>query len=145
MEKIIKQLAIVGVAGAMTLSLGCDLEVVEDLNQPSTGFAPPSLDGKIGVTTITSGTGDAANTGSTTITFSSSTYSEVGDGVNTGNDSGTYTYTKTGPNTATAVMNSVDSDSITASLTFTSPTSGSFSAVQTIGTHGTQDGSFIFN
>ena len=150
MEKIIKQLAFVGVAAAMTLTLGCDIDdLIDDSKddvEESVGFAPSSLDGKIAVNNIFTGTGDFATTGNSTITFSSNTYIIVGDGVNTGNDSGTYTYTKTGANMATLVGNSsVDGDSNTVTLSFTSPTSGSYSAVKTSGDPGTQTGTFIIN
>ena len=130
----------------MALSFGCGIEdLIDDLRSElnsDTDFAPTSLAGKTFQGTVNSGTGGLLNTGSFTITFTGTSFSLVDSA---GNDSGTYTYTKTGANLATAVLNSVDGDSTTATITFPSPTSGSYSAVKTTGAPGTQTGTFIMN
>ena len=138
MEKIIKQLAVLGVAGAMALNLGCDLDV-EDPHHLA-GFAPDSVDGKTGTATVTGGTGDAAATGSFTITFTSPAYSLTDTGGTMGDDTGTYTYTRQGPNTGLIQKTSIDGDAGNITVIFTSPTTATYSYVSTAGDAATQTG-----
>ena len=136
MEKIIKQLSVLGVAGAMALTLGCDLDV-EDPHHLA-GNAPDSIDGKSANSSIITGDGDLNATGNFTVTYSAPNYTLTGA---MGDDTGTYNYTRQGPNTALIVYNSNDGEVVTATSIFTSPTAGTYSAVQ-ITPPGTQNGTF---
>ena len=134
MEKIIKQLAVLGVAGAMTLNLGCDLEV-EDAD-----FAPSSLAERIifftGTATESDGTTNAEEG---TATFSASTL------VLTNSDGSpetlNYIYTKTSHNSGSLTWTSPsEPGALIIQMSFTSPTSGSYTGADTEGS--TEVGTF---
>ena len=142
MKKIIKQLAVLGVAGAMALNLGCG---GTELDKGSSGFAPDSIDGKIGTITPTASSGGLAALGNSTITFSASTYTEVGDAIPL-NDTGSYIYTKDAPGMANIVLTSTTHSTVgTVILTFTSYTAGTYAYTLSSGGTGSQSGTFTLN
>ncbi len=107
-------------------------------------FAPSSGDGAALHCTVTYGTGYLASTGESVL-FShpdNGEFSLLGD-ENINNGYGTYTWTKTGTNTATVLFNDVVSGiSIYYYVTFTSRDGGTFSA-NAAGV-GTQGGTFVW-
>ena len=154
MVKTIKQFTIILFAAAMALSFGCGIEgLIDDLRNElkddiggSVDFAPDSIDGVTLHGTFTSGTGDFASSAGWTLSIDSGIFVlvEVADGTTTG----PYTYTKTGPNTATWVLtfaaDAFNTDgTVTILTTFTSATTGTYISTGSGGITGTQSGSFF--
>ena len=143
MEKIIKQFTYIILGGAMALNIGCG---GAELDKGSSGFAPDSIDGKIATITVVTSDGDLnVLPGSSTITFSGSTYTEVGAAIPL-NDTGTYVYTKDAPGMANIVLTSSTHSTVgTVILTFTSYTTGTYAYTLSSGGTGSQSGTFTIN
>ena len=146
MAQIIRQLSLIIAVGVISLSLGCGIDdFIDDLKdefEDDADFAPTSLAGRTLNHTISGGSGDAASSGSFTISYYGTTYNLTDTGGTMANETGTYTYTRTGPNTAVLQIISNDGDAGTHTFTFTSATTGSYSYVSTAGDSATQTGSF---
>ena len=134
MEKIIRQFTYIILGGAMALNLGCDLDV-EDAD-----FAPSSLDERIffftGTATESDGTTNAEEG---TATFSASTL------VLTNSDGSpetlNYIYTKTSHHSGSLTWTyPSEPGALIIQMSFTSPTSGSYTGVDTEGS--TEVGTF---
>ena len=102
--------------------------------------APASLSGRTFDGTVTSGNGILANTGTFRISFAATTYAIVGDGVNTANSNGTYTYTAVG-----AVGTAITLDNLSGAgefaFTYNTVNTGTYAASVVAG--GSQAGTFI--
>ena len=136
MEKIIKEFNIILLAAAMALSFGCDVDdsdVVEDTLAQS----PGNLHGYTFVGNIQSGTGDFEEEEDFKIHFrNSDTYDVVsGSGY-----SGNYSYTKTGPSSATVILTKNDGFTEVISLRFTSRLQCNYVRMISTGGAGTQTG-----
>lgn len=121
---------------------GCGSESSIDSN--ASAPAPSSLADKSYRLTINSGTGSYADTGVAVVVFSNSadTYKVLGDGVNSVNSSGSYTYTASG---SQGSVNIVDTAISTSNfiLTYTSPTTGTYHATSEFDPNSNQTGSFL--
>lgn len=124
--------------------VGCSSDGGGDTTPTSTVTAPTSVEGKVYVATITSGTGVYATTGKYTLSFSNTQpiYFAVGDGITVASSSGTYTYTASG-NSGTA--NFVDSLLGVGTLTFTFTTATSGTSLSTVASdpNSTQTTTFV--
>lgn len=128
---------------ALLLSFGCgDGENITtgSSDPPPAISAPASLAGRTLDATISAGSGAFATTGTFRISFTASTYAIMGDGVNTANSNGTYTYTAVGAvGTANITDNLLGNGNF--AFTYTSASAGTYSANATVG--GTQAGTFV--
>ena len=106
--------------------------------------APSSLAGKSYRLTIKSGLGLYATSGTSTVVFSNTadTYKVLGDGVNSFNSSGSYTYSTSGSEGNAAMVDSYISNG-NFILTFTSPTTGIYQASTEFDPNSSQAGSFV--
>jgi hypothetical protein len=106
--------------------------------------APNSLAGKSYRMTINTGAGVFATVGTSTVAFSNTadTYKVLGDGVNSFNSSGSYTYTTSGSQGNAAMVDSSISNG-NFILTFTSSTTGTYQATAEFDLNSNQTGSFI--
>jgi hypothetical protein len=122
---------------------GCGDDSINNSSN-SSAPAPSSLAGKSYRLTINTGTGGFATTGTSTVAFSNTedTYKVLGDGVNSFNSSGAYTYTANGSQGNVAV---VDSAILNGSfiLTYTSSTTGTYQALAEFDPDANQTASFI--
>jgi len=102
--------------------------------------APASLDGRTFDCTVKSGNGLYATTGTFRISFTAASYAILGDGVNTANSIGTYTYLAVG-----AVGTMINDDALLGIsnifYTYTSASAGTYSANAAVG--GPQAGTFV--
>lgn len=121
----------------MLLLSGCDSD-----SDPS-NLAPESISGKTYSITISAGTGGFSSTGTTTIAVSDTddTYEITGDGVNTGNSSGTFEYAAVGNSAAITVQDSGFGEG-TFSLAFTGVGTGTYSATIVADPDSSQSGVF---
>jgi hypothetical protein len=111
----------------------------------SESFAPKSIGGKKYQVVITGGSGEMTDTGNATISFAmNGSYVVTGDGVNTSNDLGTYTYNKTGKNTGAFTLNSTLLKGYQESniFEFVDKKSGTYKAKTLTGDPGDQAGNF---
>ena len=123
------------------LSVGCGGGGGSDNSSGSSVSAPSSIAGKTYRGTISSGSGNFASTGTFTVTFGSATYSITGDGANTINSNGTYTYSPVGSlGTATASDSAIGL--LVMAFTYNSSNSGNYAASASPG-FGSQTGSFV--
>jgi len=136
------------VLGLMLLMCVVGLAACGDDDDDEDNLAPDSVAGKTYQVTVTSGTGVFSSTGTATLAFASDgTYTITGDGVNVGNDTGTYTYARTDADNATIVLTStgnVPGVQLNYVFVFTSETAGTFSGTITTppSAAGTQTGTF---
>jgi hypothetical protein len=108
-------------------------------------LAPKSIGGKKYQVVITGGSGEMTDTGNATISFAmNGSYVVTGDGVNTSNDLGTYTYDKTGKNTGAFTLNSTLLKGYQESniFEFVNKKSGTYTARALTGDPGNQAGNF---
>jgi len=108
-------------------------------------LAPDSMGGITYQVTVTSGTEPFfATSGTATLAFNADgTYATTGDGVNTGDDNGTYTQTKLSSDSVEVVLNSAtipEFQAATYIFTYTSDNAGAFTA--TLPSGDTQSGTF---
>lgn len=95
---------------------------------------------------VNSGSAPFAETGTYTLTTdgaaaaTTGNYTVTGDGTAIGDSTGTYTYNRTGTNTATLVLQDSSLGTVNSLLTFDTPNSGSVSSTDS--TTGTQNGTF---
>jgi hypothetical protein len=115
-----------------------------DSNSNSSVPAPSSLAGKSYKMTIDNGSAPFASAGISMVVFSNTamTYKVLGDGVNTFNSSGSYTYTTIGSQSNAAIVDSAISNG-NFTLTFISSTTGTFQATAELAANSNQTGSFI--
>ncbi|WP_293761671.1 hypothetical protein [uncultured Paraglaciecola sp.] len=115
-----------------------------DSNSNSSVPAPSSLAGKSYKMTIDNGSAPFASAGISMVVFSNTamTYKVLGDGVNTFNSSGSYTYTTIGSQGNAAIVDSAISNG-NFTLTFISSTTGTFQATAELAANSNQTGSFI--
>jgi hypothetical protein len=113
-------------------------------NSNSRVSAPSSLAGKSYRMTVNTGAGLFATAGTSMVAFSNTanTYKVLGDGVNSINSSGSYTYTASGSQGNAAIVNSSISNG-NFILTFTSSNTGTFQATVQSDPNSNQTGSFI--
>jgi len=105
-------------------------------------LAPASVAGRTAVVIITSGTGLFASTGGYRLVLTATGYQIVPVTSTVLPSSGTYTWSKTGANSATTVIvNAQTGVAATQSIVFSSPTVGTFSTSSIVGA---QSGSFIW-
>jgi hypothetical protein len=120
---------------------GCD---DSNSNSNSSVPAPSSLAGKSYKMTIDNGSAPFASAGISMVVFSNTAmnYKVLGDGVNTFNSSGSYTYTTNGnQGNAAIVDNAISNGNFI--LTFTSSTTGTYQATAEFDANSNQTGSFI--
>jgi len=105
--------------------------------------APGTLAGKTYRVTVESGSGVFASTGTFTVGFLSAQpiYTTQGDGVNTGDSFGFYTYSSSGASGTVKVEDSVVQNAIY-SVTFNSAISGTYVVTATAGVNSRQSGTF---
>ncbi len=105
--------------------------------------APSDLTGKVYKMTISSGSGFFATQGTYTLIISNTQniYTVQGDGVNVADSAGTYTYTATGNQGLTAIVDSVLGSGAFA-FTFNTATSGSFQVTAASDPNSKQSGTF---
>jgi hypothetical protein len=115
-----------------------------DSNSNSSVPAPSSLAGKSYKMTIDNGSAPFASAGISMVVFSNTamTYKVLGDGVNTFNSSGSYTYTTNGSQGNAAIVDNAISNG-NFILTFTSSTTGTYQATAEFDANSNQTGSFI--
>jgi len=120
---------------------GCD---DSNSNSNSSVPAPSSLAGKSYKMTIDNGSAPFASAGISMVVFSNTAmnYKVLGDGVNTFNSSGSYTYTTIGSQSNAAIVDSAISNG-NFTLTFISSTTGTFQATAELAANSNQTGSFI--
>ena len=106
---------------------GCGSDNNHDSIVSSSIEAPSSISGKAIKGTITSGAGVLASSGRSTFVASDTTYKVLGDGKNTVNSSGTYLYIAK-DNTATITFEDSVAGKGTYHFTFTSKSSGNYTA-----------------
>ena len=113
-------------------------------NSNSSAPAPNSIAGKSYRITINSGTGLFASSGTTMVAFSSTgdTYKALGDGANSFNSSGSFTYTTDGNQGNVAIVDSALSNGRFI-LTYTSSTTGNYQALAESNPNSAQTGSFV--
>jgi hypothetical protein len=106
--------------------------------------APSSLAGKSYKMSIDNGSAPFASVGTSMVVFSNTakTYKVLGDGVNTFNSSGSYTYTTIGSQGNAAIVDNAISNG-NFILTFTSSTAGTYQATAEFDANSNQTGSFI--
>ena len=104
-------------------------------------MAPASLAGQTYESTISSGSTPLAQRGTYRVSFTASTYSVQGDGVNTSNSAGTYSSYRANGAVGTADLLDNRTGAITSTLTFTSASAGTFD-LRTPGT-AFQTGTFV--
>jgi hypothetical protein len=105
------------------------------------GNAPSTIAGQSAVAVISSGSGPFANIGGYRITFGTSTYSISPLSWTVNPSAGTYTYAKTGPNTAAlSITDSSIGSAIVQNLVFSSPSTASYSIS---GFGGSQTGTIV--
>jgi len=115
-------------------------------NNGGTTNAPASLAGKTMTQTITSGTAPFTSVGTSVIQLGGTLGDTTGNFISTGsggvtNSTGTFSFVMTSGSTATLVLQDSVLGQVTESLTFQTPTSGTFASSRSGG--GTQAGSFI--
>ena len=149
MAQIIRQLSLIIAVGVISLSLGCGIDdFIADLKdelEDGEEFAPTSLAGRTLNHTISGGSGDAASSGSFTISYYGTTYNLTDTGGTMANETGTYTYTKRANDEAKIVMVGGPDplqNTYEIVLSFTSHTSGSYRSSQMNGDSATQTGTF---
>ena len=136
MEKIIKQLSVLGVAGAMALNLGCDLD---EANPTGPNFAPLSLDGKVVIFTgIETDSDNGISVEGATANFAASTVAVLY--VDGGTETLGYNYQPSGTTGSINVTEPDGSGTFTLLLIFTSPTRGNYTINDTGG--GSEHGVF---
>lgn len=111
----------------------------------SNSLAPDSIGGKKYQVVITGGSGEMTNTGNATIMFSKDgSYVITGDGVNTDDDIGTYTYNITGENTGAITLSSriITGYQESNIFEFAKKNSGTYTAKTLTGDPGNQAGNF---
>jgi hypothetical protein len=120
---------------------GCD---DSNSNSNSSVPAPNSLAGKSYKMTIDNGSAPFASAGISMVVFSNTAmnYKVLGDGVNTFNSSGSYTYTTNGSQGNAAIVDNAISNG-NFILTFTSSTTGTYQATAEFDANSNQTGSFI--
>jgi hypothetical protein len=120
---------------------GCD---DSNSNSNSSVPAPSSLAGKSYKMTIDNGSAPFASAGISMVVFSDTAmnYKVLGDGVNTFNSSGSYTYTTNGSQGNAAIVDNAISNG-NFILTFTSSTTGTYQATAEFDANSNQTGSFI--
>jgi hypothetical protein len=120
---------------------GCD---DSNSNSNSSVPAPSSLAGKSYKMTIDNGSAPFASAGISMVVFSNTAmnYKVLGDGVNTFNSSGSYTYTTNGSQGNAAIVDNAISNG-NFILTFTSLTTGTYQATAEFDANSNQTGSFI--
>jgi hypothetical protein len=124
---------------AMLLSFSCGGDGNSGSSAPPVS-APPSLENRTLDCVVTSGSGGFATTGTFRVSFTASTYAILGDGVNTANSNGTYTYTQVGDvGTATFIDSVIGAGNF--AFTYTSASAGTYSVNATAG--GAQAGTFV--
>ena len=123
---------------------GCGDSEINNSDSNARVPAPSSLAGKSYRLTINSGLGLYATSGTSTVVFSNTadTYKVLGDGVNSFNSSGSYTYTTSGSEGNAAMVDSYISNG-NFILTFTSPTTGIYQATTEFDPKSSQAGSFV--
>ena len=102
--------------------------------------APASLSGRTIDARVTSGSGLLASQGTFRASFAAATYAIQGDGVNTINSNGSYTYAAVG-SVGTANFNDTQVGSGVFAFTYTSATGGTYSL--NIPGGGSQAGTFV--
>ena len=117
-------------------------------NKKDNNVAPAGFGGRTAQVTVNDGNGTFANTGTYTLVTdgganaTSGSYNITGDGAAIGDSSGTWTYNRTGTNTASLVLEDSAQGTTTDDLTFDTRTSGS---VSSSAAGGGQSGSFSTN
>ena len=112
----------------------------------SANIAPAGFGARNMAVAVNDGSAPFSNTGTYTLTTdgaagdTSGNYTITGDGATIGDSSGTYTYNRTGTNTATLFLTDSSLGDVTAELNFDSSTSGS--VVSSDSTGGFQTGTF---
>ena len=106
--------------------------------------APTSIAGKTVDISVNSGSGGFATTGTATMVISDTVnqYSIFGDGVNVANSAGTYTYSSFA-NVGTISFDDASLGKGAFFLTFTSESSGTYTASIEISSSASQSGSFV--
>lgn len=105
-------------------------------------FAPANVSGRTALVIITSGTGAFATAGGYRLVLTGTGYQVVPLTATVLPSSGSYTYSKTGANSAAvSIVNGQTGISAIQSIAFSSPTNGIFSTSSVVGT---QTGSFIW-
>ena len=123
MKKIIKQLAVLGVAGAMALNLGCDLEDVENPQ----AFAPASIEGKtISISGIGTDKDGVNSVEGGTITFTSPTAFSFQDAIDESTETGSYEYSRTSGSSGIIKFTPPSDPPFDIMLTFATPKSGTY-------------------
>ena len=107
---------------------------------PAAINAPSSLSGRTIDARVSSGSGLLASRGTFRVSFASSSYAIQGDGSNTVNSSGSYSYSAVGA-VGTANFNDTRSGSGVFAFTYTSATGGTYSV--NISSGGAQAGTFV--
>jgi hypothetical protein len=141
--KSVKLLTIFLVVIFSATGCGDDSDSDGNISNPEVS-APSSFAGKSYRLTINTGVGFFATTGTSTVAFSNTvnTYKALGDGVNSFNSSGSYTYTTSGSQGNAVVVDSSFSNG-NFILTFTSSTTGTYQATSQSDPNSNQTGSFI--
>jgi hypothetical protein len=139
-----KKMKILNIFAAILLSLvivGCSSS---DSTPAPSVTAPTSISGQTIKGTITSGSGGFATTGTSDFVTSNTTnqYTLNGDGVNVANSAGTFSYSSSGNKGTMAVDDSAFGKG-NYFLTFTSNTSGTFTANMEQNPSASQTGSFV--
>ncbi len=112
----------------------------------SSNIAPVGFGGRTASVAVNDGSTPFSNTGTYTLVTdgasgdTSGSYTITGDGANIGDSTGTYTYNRTGTNTATLVLEDSSLGTVTSELTFDAGNSGSL--VTSDSTGGFQTGTF---
>jgi hypothetical protein len=139
-----KKMKILNIFTAILISLvlvGCGSS--DSTPAPSVS-APASISGKTLKVTISSGSGGFATTGTADFVISNTTnqYTLNGDGVNVANSAGTFSYSSSGNKGTLAVDDSAFGNG-NYYLTFTSTTSGTFTAYMEQNPSASQTGLFV--
>jgi hypothetical protein len=122
---------------------GCGSDSRDDLNVPAPVSAPITISGKSIIGTITSGEGGFASSGRSTFVTSSTDnkYKVLGDGINTINSKGTFSYSANNKKATLAFDDSILGKGIY-HFTFTSNTTGTYMAGSQQSSKTKQTGSF---
>jgi hypothetical protein len=134
---------------ALSLASLVYLTACDDNNNKSDGnIAPAGFGGRTAQVTVNDGSGTFANTGTYTLVTdgarnaTSGSYTITGDQAAIGDSSGTWTYNRTGTNTASIVLEDSTQGTTTSDLTFDTATSGS---INSNAGGGSQSGTFSTN
>jgi hypothetical protein len=138
-------------AFALSLASLMYLTACDDNDKKSSdgNVAPAGFGGRTAQVTVNDGAAPFSNTGSYTLVTdgaanaTSGSYNITGDGGNIGDSTGTWTYNRTGTNTASLVLEDSSLGTVTSDMAFDTRTSGSLSSSS--GNGGFQSGTFSTN